>query len=180
MNLFHWPLVLFRLLLRCVLLALSQIYANKGRSVLTTIGIVIGVASVTAVIAALSGLKTNVLRDMETFGIKKIYVNPHRPHSGPLRFTSWRTIRFTPDEFDGLLDHCPSVERFTRMNTDMVVAAYKENSIDAHLKGVDPAWNKIENRSVTLGRPFSLLDNARAHDVCLISPKVIEELNLDR
>jgi len=53
--------------------------ANKVRAVLTTIGIVIGVASVTAVIAALTGLKENVLAEFESFGTNKIFINPSVP-----------------------------------------------------------------------------------------------------
>ena len=46
---------------QAVILALSQIRANLGRSMLTALGIIVGVASVTAVIAALAGLKDKVL-----------------------------------------------------------------------------------------------------------------------
>ena len=63
------PLVFFKLFYQSVYLALGQIWANKTRSILTTIGIVIGVASVTAVIAALTGLKTNYRVERERLGI---------------------------------------------------------------------------------------------------------------
>ena len=56
-----WPLVFLRFMYQSIHLALSQIWANKMRSALTTLGIIIGVASVTAVIAALTGLKAKVL-----------------------------------------------------------------------------------------------------------------------
>ncbi|UCF17545.1 MAG: hypothetical protein JSW59_08795, partial [Phycisphaerales bacterium] len=56
------PLLFVALLLQSIRLALGQIWANKMRSTLTTVGIVIGVASVTAVIAALTGLKAKVLK----------------------------------------------------------------------------------------------------------------------
>ena len=51
------PLTFLIFITQSILLALGQIWTNKARSVLTTIGIIIGVASVTAVIAALTGLK---------------------------------------------------------------------------------------------------------------------------
>ena len=47
------PISFMRLVFQSIALATSQIWANKVRSVLTTLGIIIGVASVTAVIAAL-------------------------------------------------------------------------------------------------------------------------------
>ena len=102
MSLLLLPVAFVRLLVRSLFLALGQVWANKGRSILTTIGIVIGVASVTAVVAALTGLKTNVLKDFESFGVNKVYLFSQRPDHGPHRHASWRMIRLGPDEFDGL------------------------------------------------------------------------------
>ncbi|MHC4529540.1 MAG: hypothetical protein ACYS29_16830, partial [Planctomycetota bacterium] len=62
------PVACFQLFYQSVYLALGQIWANKTRAILTTIGIVIGVASVTAVIATLTGLKTEVLKMVEEIG----------------------------------------------------------------------------------------------------------------
>ena len=170
---------LVRLLFGSVALALGQIWANKGRSLLTTIGVVIGVASVTAVIAALTGLKTNVLRDFESFGANKIYVHAWRPTTGRHRHASWNTIRLVPGEFDDLLEHCPSVESITRVGGDMSAVEHRDRSTDARVLGIDPAWHEIENRSVTLGRPFSLIDRSEARNVCLVTPKVRDKLRLD-
>ena len=66
-RLFVVPLVCAQILYQSAHLAFSQIWANKTRSLLTTVGIVIGVASVTAVIAALTGLKATILSQVETF-----------------------------------------------------------------------------------------------------------------
>jgi len=111
------PIVFFQLSYQSVYLALGQIWTNKTRSILTTIGIVIGVASVTAVIAALTGLKAKILTQVETFGTNTIFVFPRRPEKGPMRHASWWTIRFLPEHLDGLLEHCPSVERFSRIGS---------------------------------------------------------------
>src|SRR5215217_1375838 len=76
MFLVRLPLALLTLTWQSAFLALGQIWANKVRALLTTIGIVIGVASVTAVISALSGLKQNVLNEFESFGTNKIFIMP--------------------------------------------------------------------------------------------------------
>ena len=83
------PLVFIQVVYQSIYLALSQIWANKTRSVLTTIGIVIGVASVTAVIASLTGLKAKILSQVETFGSNTIIVQPQRPDKGPLSHLPW-------------------------------------------------------------------------------------------
>src|SRR5688572_4432919 len=103
----RFPFVLLILIYQSAFLAISQIWANKVRSTLTTIGIVIGVASVTAVIAALTGLKTKILSDFEQFGTNKIFVQPDWPRRGSNM--SWQRIRFRPEHFEGMLEHCPSL-----------------------------------------------------------------------
>src|SRR3954465_13214879 len=95
------PLSLFSLAWQSAFLALGQIWANKVRAVLTTIGIVIGVASVTAVIAALTGLKQNVLAEFESFGTNKIFVFPSVPEGQ--RTARWSELVFDPELFDGML-----------------------------------------------------------------------------
>jgi putative ABC transport system permease protein len=174
------PLVLTVLLMQSIRLALGQIWANKTRSALTTIGIIIGVASVTAVIAALTGLKAKVLKDFESLGTNKIFVIPHWPREGRFRNFNWRAIRFQPEQFDGLLERCPSISNYTLMTDRSKTVSYGVRNIEgAQVIGINPSWHEIENRSVTLGRPFTLMDEENGWQVCLITPVVRDELRLD-
>jgi len=176
------PVVFVQLFYQSVYLALGQIWTNKTRSILTTIGIVIGVASVTAVIAALTGLKAKILTQIETFGTNTIFISPRRPDKGPLRHASWWTIRFLPEHLDGLLEHCPSVERFSRMGrVGQHTAQYGERSVEnVNVTGIESSYHDIESRPVVLGRTFSVIDDMQVRPVCLIDPKLRNELHLDR
>jgi putative ABC transport system permease protein len=177
-----FPILFFRLLYQSIYLALGQIWANKTRSILTTIGIIIGVASVTAVIAALSGLKAKILRQVETFGTNTIWIQVNRPETGPLRHASWSSLRFIPENFDGMLEHCPSVERFSRIAwVGRWTARYSERSVeDVRVRAIEPAYHEIESRPVVLGRTFTVIDDMQVRQVCLIDPKLQNELHLDR
>ncbi|MBC8105839.1 MAG: ABC transporter permease [Anaerolineae bacterium] len=176
-NLILFPVLLYQSLI----LALAQIRASKMRSMLTTIGIVIGVASVTTVIAALTGLKTNVLSEFETFGTNKVFIFPSRPDRGPMRNASPAIIRFRPPLFDGLLEHSPSLKSFTRLTSVNANVTHGDRTVEqVNIAGIEPAWHEIENRSVQLGRPFSLIDNQQARPVCLINEKLRDKLGLER
>src|SRR3954447_15122836 len=109
------PFALVILLYQSAVLALSQIWANKIRGILTTLGILIGVAAVSAVIALITGMKQRVLSEFEAFGTNKIFIEPHFPRKGRSQI-SWRQIMFRLSDFDELLEHCPSVARFTRIH----------------------------------------------------------------
>ncbi|NLF31757.1 MAG: FtsX-like permease family protein [Planctomycetes bacterium] len=181
MSILGWPWLLGRLLVRCAVMAMRQIWANKVRSVLTTTGIVIGVASVAAIIAALSGLRANVLAEFESIGVNKIYIASRRPDQGPHRHASWRVIRFEPDLFDDLERRCPSVGRFTRMLHDNAVIRAGGQSVESvPVLGIEPAWHAIEDRSIELGRPFSMIDLAERRPVCLLTPELRDKLRLSR
>src|SRR4051812_24433178 len=145
MFMLQLPLAIFSLAWQSAFLALGQIWANKVRAILTTIGIVIGVASVTAVIAALTGLKQNVLSEFESFGTNKIFIMPQNPE-GSNRVVRWADLRLTPELFDGVLEHCPSVRSITMSTGTQKTISYgsrSEQQVD--VQGIDPAWHQIEN-----------------------------------
>jgi putative ABC transport system permease protein len=171
-----------RLFYQSVYLALGQIWTNKTRSILTTIGIVIGVASVTAVIAALTGLQAKVEAQVETFGTNTIFILPTRPDKGSMRHASWWTIRFLPEHFDDMLEHCPSVAQFSRIGgVGQYTVHYREKSAEnVEVTGIEPAYHEIQNRPVVFGRTLSVIDNIQVRPVCLIDPKLRDELRLDR
>ncbi|MBN1816819.1 MAG: ABC transporter permease [Sedimentisphaerales bacterium] len=175
------PLAFARLILQSVRLALGQIWANKVRSILTTLGIIIGVASVTAVVAALTGLKSKIMSDIETFGTNRIFIWPRWPESGPKKNASWRVIRFRPEQFDNLLDNCPSVSGFTRISRTNDTIRHNERTIEsATVSGIQKDWHDIESRPVIVGRPFSIVDEEQGRRVCLIDPGTRDKLRLDK
>jgi len=148
---------------------------------LTTIGIVIGVASVTSVIAVLTGLKQNVLSQFESFGTNKLYVVPRVPEGQDNHTYPFYRLRFTPDMFEEVLQHCPSVGEFTRVTAQPSSVHSGQRSLtDVRVLGIDPSWHSIENRPVEIGRPFTAMDVAQARPVCLVDPKVRDKLHLDR
>jgi putative ABC transport system permease protein len=176
------PLIFLRLLVQSVLLALGQIWVNKTRSLLTTLGIIIGVASVTAVVAGMNGMNAMIMENFEFFGTKKIFLWPERPRTGSQKNANWWEIRFQPEQFEGILEHCPSVEYLTLMSrVGSMTARYKDHTAEnVQVTGVQESWFKIENRSISRGRPFSYLDQRQARRVCVIPQKLQEKLYLDR
>jgi putative ABC transport system permease protein len=177
----RFPLMLVTLIYQSISLAAGQLWANKLRAALTTLGIVIGVASVSAVIAALTGLKTQVLSEFENFGTNKLFVFADRPDSGPDRNLTWSQIRLKPEEFDGMLQHCPSVSSFTRVvHTMKDLSAGGQIEHAAPVVGIEPSWHSIENRHLIMGRPFSVVDEDQNRAVCIINTTTRDKLQLDR
>ena len=181
-SILRLPVAVLVIAYQSAFLALGQIWANKLRSLLTTVGIIIGVASVTAVIAALSGLKKSVLTEFETFGTNKIFILPYWGEGrGPRRDFRDDRVRFKPEIFDGMLEHCPSIARYTRL-CDYSASISKGRRAEqmVEITGIEPSWHQIESREVIMGRPFSLIDDTQARPVCIINDKVQDKLALGR
>jgi putative ABC transport system permease protein len=166
--------------IQAVLLALGQIWVNKTRSFLTALGIIIGVASVTSVIAALSGLKTKVLTEFESFGASKMFIFPDRPDNAPRNKYPWDKIRLKPHELEMIRDNCPSVADLTpQTSVGASIQFGSEIREGVEIVGIWPGWHKIENRDIIIGRPFTPLDEENSRQVCLVNDKAISELRLD-
>jgi len=179
------PLLFLRLLYQSTYLAIGQIWAKKTRSILTTTGIVIGVASITAVISLLAGLKAKTLEDFEKWGARTIWIRHARPRTGPKRNIGWWQLRFWPEEFEGIMERCTALMRFSRIAprdfyTPFVVR-YGGKAVDGvNVTGVDPGAEQITNRPVILGRPFSKLDNSERRQVCFVDVVLRDKLGLDK
>jgi putative ABC transport system permease protein len=167
------PVRILLLILQSAWLALGQIWSNKTRSALTTIGIIIGVASVTAVIAALSGLKASVLTEFESIGTTTIFAAPDLPREGKFRNLPWHKIQFQRKDLENMLENCPSLEIYTPATWNQATVRFGEETVDTMLiRGINSSWHKIENRSVIDGRPFSIIDEEQGWQVCLITEEV--------
>jgi len=166
---------------QAIALAISQIWANKLRSMLTALGIIVGVASVTAVIAALSGLKSRVLSEFESFGANRLLVFPDRPNEAPRNLYPWEEIRLKESELVELRDNCPSIRTLTPITELGTSVQYGPLRLDgATVTGIWPAWHEAENRAVIAGRPFNGIDDRQARQVCLVNEEAAVELRLPR
>ncbi len=169
------------LLLQCIALALGQIWTNKLRSFLTTIGIVIGVASVAAVAAAVAGLEAMVLGQLETFGTNNLFVFPQRTAAQEARHVPWTQIRFKPEVFDDLLRDVASVRAFTRISNSNDNVRFGQINIAAvNVVGIEPSWHDIQHRYITEGRTFNFIDSERARPVCLVNKTLQQKLGLNK
>ncbi|MEX2219807.1 MAG: ABC transporter permease [Phycisphaerales bacterium] len=169
-----------RLLTQTVFLAFGQLWANKLRSLLTTLGIIIGVAAVVSIVAATDGMRVYVLDKFAAFGAKKVFIDGRLPRS-KWGTVPWQHYDLKIHEVQAIIDHAQSIDKITpviRVPGEVTIAGLTKN--DASVTGIWPTWHEIENRTVTQGRPFSRIDDEERIQVCLINDKTIEEFNLDR
>ncbi len=171
--------MILRLLIQTVGLAITQIWANKIRAMLTTLGIIIGVMAVVILAAAGQGFKSYVLEQFSTFGASKVWIFPRMPPEQRDRF-SFRQIKMTTRQIDSLPPTCPSLSAITPiMQINATVQAGDRVIQFVNVQGVRPSWHQIEERSVIRGRALMEVDEEERRQVCLVNDKAIQELALD-
>ena len=173
-------MIFLRLLTQTVFLAFGQLWANKVRSILTTLGIIIGVAAVVSIVAATDGMRVFVLKKFETFGAKKVFIDGRVPRS-KWGLVPWQYYDLKMPEVHAIEHNAQSIDKISpivRVPGEVRIGELTKN--DAQVTGIWPSWHEIENRSVTQGRPFSSIDDEQQLAVCLINDKTIEEFNLEK
>ncbi|HEX2836730.1 MAG TPA: ABC transporter permease [Phycisphaerales bacterium] len=171
-------MTLVRLLTQTVVLALTQIWVNKVRAMLTTLGIIIAVFAIVALTAAGEGFKVYMVDQFASFGANKVWIFPDRPDDQPGRYT-WRQIRLKTWEVEGLLEAAPSLNKLTPiMEYTARVEAGERVKDFVKVTAFKPDWHDIEQRYVTVGRTFQSVDDEQRRHVMLINDKGVQELNL--
>ena len=176
------PLAVLMLVYQSVALALAEVRANKLRALLTTLGILIGVSSVTSVIALIDGMRDRVVAEFESFGATKLFISPHR-RDGDRNRTSWAKFVFDEECFDEMLQRCPSVTSYTRAaGFGALQVGYRGELAEERVNfvGVDPQWHAMERRGPSSGRPLTEYDQEQSRAVCVINERMRDELKLDQ
>ena len=172
-------MILIRLALQTVVLALAQLWGNKFRAILTMLGIMIGVGAVIATVGATEGLKAYVLKEFDSFGPRKVWMDGTVPRKLRGR-VSWSQFDLRLSELEYLRKNCTTIDAITPMYfTGATVRSADESRQSISVTGVWPDWHEIEKRVAIKGRPLIQTDIDEIRNVCLINDKGIQELQLD-
>jgi putative ABC transport system permease protein len=165
--------------------AVNSVWTHKFRSLLTILGIVIGITTVVTVSSLLTGLQKGIITFFEEFGPDNIFVN--RYSGDPLAPPQRNQIKRKPLDpaYTGLIKKlAPSVEETSaslffpgilgrQLITARVPGFETEN---VNLVGVSASNFVIQPRVLREGRVFTPEEDARAARVCVIGPLVAEAL----
>src|SRR6266699_4068078 len=95
---------------RTLRMAIHALRRNVMRSVLTTLGIIIGVAAVIAMMEIGQGSRSAIEKTIASMGANNLLVQPGTASSGGVTFGSGSIITLTPQDADAILRECPAVD----------------------------------------------------------------------
>jgi ABC-type antimicrobial peptide transport system permease subunit len=169
---------LFPPTIRVALLALRR---NVLRSVLTTLGIVIGVAAVIAMVEIGQGSRSAVAESIQSLGANTLLVLPGQAASGGVSYGGGSSPTLTPDDAEAIAREVPSavaVAPVVRARTQVVYG--NKNWVPLYVYGSSPEFLTVRDWSVDDGRVFTAQESAGGANVCLVGATIARELFGDR
>ena len=158
---------------------LAALSRNKLRSVLTTLGIIIGIAAVVAVVSVGGGAEHLVLIEMERAGGAGMIVCFRKQH---IRRDDGSYVENKHPEYieyndlDFILETCPSIRTATAQSGMSLRVSHRFNSRSLQVHGVTPSFQEVNNWYAEKGRFFSESDMELRDSICVIGSEVHKQL----
>ncbi|MBN2241122.1 MAG: ABC transporter permease [Acidobacteria bacterium] len=166
--------------------SLANILAHKFRSLLTVLGIIIGIVTVVLVASVLVGVRSNIVLLFQGLGTDNIFAYHLNRDPGNTRLQPEEMTRkpLRPEFASALLGSCPSLEdTAVQLYVPNIVAgraqtARYRNIENENIQVQGATWNyaRISSSELRYGRAFSLQEEKRRAKVCLLGSNTAESL----
>jgi putative ABC transport system permease protein len=157
-------------------IALRAITANKLRSGLTMLGIIIGVGAVIAMIAVGTGAKARIAEQIASMGSNIIIVLSGSSTSGGLRFGAGSAPTLKVEDAKAILREVPGVRHSVPGLPGVAQVVYGNQNWSTVVYGVTPEILEVREWVLAAGRNFSQQDLDGAAKVCLLGKTVVDNL----
>jgi putative ABC transport system permease protein len=162
-----------------VKIALQSLWANKLRSILTLLGVVIGVASVIAVVTLVNGANTYVTTKFSSYGADVFTVSkmPQIITSSEdyQRYQKRKNVLY--DDFLYVRDNCKRcVGIGAQQSTRGTIVRGTQSSTDTQIRGYTWQMPSLQNLNIAQGRGFTEADEERAAHVAIIGTDIQDHL----
>lgn len=160
-------------------IALVAIAANKLRSFLTALGIIIGVGSVITMLAIGQGSKKSIQANIAEMGSNMIMISPGADMRGGVRqdASSMETLKMS--DYESIKDECNYVSAVSPTVTSSGQWIYGNENTPSTIYGVNQDYLEIRQLSVSDGEMFTDADIKASAKVCILGQTVVDNLFTD-
>ena len=144
-------------------IALSNIKSNKGRSILTMLGIIIGISSVIMIISIGNGVKGGINNELNSIAGGQIYIYSYGSNEEGI------AIEFTEDDIDAIMEKVPHVKAVTPNWGFNGTFTGRKGSFGGSATMGMPGLEYSSNDPIVKGRYFNDNDYYSANKVCVIT-----------
>lgn len=157
-------------------IALKAIAANKMRSFLTALGIIIGIASVITMLAIGQGTKNSIQANIAQMGSNMIMISPGADRRGGVQqdASSMETLKLT--DYQALKDECKYIKAISPVVSSTGQFIYGNENTPSTITGVNQDYLEIRQLKVADGEMFTDTDIKTSAKVCLLGQTVVDNL----
>jgi putative ABC transport system permease protein len=158
--------------------ALGALRANKLRSMLTMLGIVIGVSAVIAVVALGRGAQTAVNDRIASLGTTLLTVSPGQARTGGVSSFDVRS-RLTTDDAQALIDRGTMLAAVQPEMSSNLQVQYLNKNAGTQVVGTTSNYPQVRKYEIETGRFFSGAEDAGRQRLAVVGPSVVQNLGLE-
>jgi len=158
-------------------MAIRSLLANKLRSALTMLGIIIGVGAVITIMAAGSGMENSITSTLEDLGTDVLYVTPANPDApGAMAMTpGYATPNLTLNDAEAIA-RIPSVLGVAPTNESFIELSFGNEVLASVIEGTTPEFIEAMGYEMASGQFISERNVASRDMVVVLGSKTAEEL----
>jgi putative ABC transport system permease protein len=161
-------------------LAWFEIRANRLRSVLTVLGVVIGVAAVIALLAVGQGAKDEEEKQMNSLGLNVLFIRAGETKNGTVSKGMGSASTLTVADADAIHKACPSVLTIAPGASIAQQVQFGSHNTKTTIEATVPEFFEIRNIHALAGRFFNATDVDHGQMICVIAPTVASLLFADQ
>jgi ABC-type antimicrobial peptide transport system permease subunit len=158
--------------------AFRALRRNVMRAGLTTLGIVIGVAAVIAMMEIGNGSSIAIQGAIASMGANNLLIMPGTAASGGISFGAGSVMTMTPQDATAIAQECPAVggvAPVVRARTQVVYG--NRNWVPMFIQGTTPSYLQVRDwTDLAAGEMFGERDVRNASKVCVIGQTIVREL----
>lgn len=160
------------------LMAWASLITNKLRSLLTMLGIIIGVAAVIALVSIGNGVKQDIENSISSLGSNLLVVLPGAPRTPGARSSqgSMKSLKISDYEAIAKLE---GVKAASPMTNGSYVVIYQNKNWTTSVAGVNSNFQDVNNWTMTSGRFFSDKNVQNRERVAVVGQTVVKNLFAD-
>jgi len=158
-------------------MAARALYRNKLRTILTMLGMIIGVAAVISMLAIGTGARQSVAASIAALGTNTLIIMPGSLNTGGVRSGAFGRTTLIPADIVAIRDECsPAVKAATAVTQNGAQVVYQNQNWQTSVTGGDLDYPDIRNWVIATGRYFTTDDIRASAKVCLVGQVIIENL----
>ena len=162
--------------LRTLSLGVKSLMLHPLRSLLTVLGIFIGVASVIWLLAICEGISNEAQRQIESLGADTIMIRSVEPPSDKLNPQGITPYGLKRAEFDMLVKTIPTLRLAIPIREIYRKFTHKNHTVEGRLVGCTPEYAELTRLFIDRGHFISDAENFRRDSVCVLSAEVAATL----